>query len=101
VIELDAPPNQYRYRVETDQPAYLVISQTWYPGWTVTVNGKSADLYRANLAFQAIAIPAGGADVEFEYHINHFGMGAALSGIGLVIALGLVGWWTIKSRLSR
>ncbi|HEX3049262.1 MAG TPA: YfhO family protein [Aggregatilineaceae bacterium] len=101
VIELDTSPHQRRYHVESDQPAYLVISQTWYPGWTATVNGKSVDLYRANLAFQAVALPAGSSDVELEYRITHFAWGAAVSGLGLIMALGLVGWWMLKSRLSR
>ncbi len=72
-------PTETRYHVETGSPAYLVISQTWYPGWTATVNGDDTTLYRANLTFQAVAVPAGSSDVTLTYHISHWSIAVAIS----------------------
>jgi hypothetical protein len=59
--------DQKRYRVVTDGVGYLVIAQTWYPGWSVKVDGRSQKLYRANLNFMAVELPPGGGEVTFRY----------------------------------
>jgi hypothetical protein len=82
-------PTERRYQVSSDSPAYLVMAETWYPGWSVTVNGQRTDLERANLAFQAVRVPAGQSEVVLSYRVNHFSAGAAISMIGLFAAFGL------------
>jgi hypothetical protein len=84
-------PAERRFRVSTDTPAYLVLAETWYLGWSATVNGTPAPILRANLAFQAVAVPAGESEVVFRYRINHFTMGAGVSALALLIALTLLG----------
>ncbi len=74
----------------TDAPAYLVFAETWYPGWSATVNGAPVPILRANLAFQAVALPAGESEVVFRYRINDFGAGAAISAGALIAALALL-----------
>ncbi len=96
VIEND--PARRRYHVSTDGAGFLVISETWYPGWTVKVNGQPTRLYRANLAFQAVAVPAGEADITLTYRITHWWAGVAISGIALLIAGGLIAAPSIKRR---
>ena len=56
-----------QYRIESDGSGYLVIAQTWYPGWEARIDGEATELYQANLAFQAIYIPAGTSDINLEY----------------------------------
>jgi len=79
-----------RFRVATDAPAYLVLAETWYPGWSATVNGAPAPILRANLAFQAVAVPAGESEVVFRYRINDFGVGVAISAGALIATLMLL-----------
>lgn len=45
----------------------LVIADSWDPGWRATVDGRPADIYRANLAFMAIAIAPGRQRVVLDY----------------------------------
>jgi len=85
-----ALPAERRFHVATDAPAYLVFAETWYPGWSATVNGAPAPLLRANLAFQAVGVPAGESEVVFCYRINDFGAGAAISAGALIAALALL-----------
>ncbi len=84
-------PAERRFRVMTDAPAYLVFAEGWYPGWSAAVNGARVPLLRANLAFQAVAVPAGESEVIFRYRITNFGAGAAVSALALVGALALLG----------
>jgi hypothetical protein len=87
---LENSPDQVRCRVETDGAAYLVISNSWYPGWVATVNGQEIPLYRANLMFQAVEIPPGSTDVSLSYHLSHWEAGAGITGLALLVTLGLV-----------
>ena len=55
--------------VETDAPqgGYLVLNDVWHPWWRVEVDGKPADLLRANVLFRAVAVPPGKATVRFVF----------------------------------
>jgi len=49
-------------------PSILVISNSYHPKWTATVNGEKQKIYRANNAFQAIFISTTGKiNVILEY----------------------------------
>ena len=63
----DYRPNRVVIGVESETPAYLVLTDVWYPGWTVSVDGQTAPLYRANFVFRAAAIPAGRHEVIFTF----------------------------------
>lgn len=84
-------PDERHYRVITDRAAYLVIAETWYPGWSVTVNGEPADLHRANLTFMAVAVPQGESDVVLRYRLTHWSLARGITLVAFVIALGLIG----------
>ncbi|MEP0762970.1 MAG: hypothetical protein HRF48_09590, partial [Chloroflexota bacterium] len=45
---------------------------------------------RANLAFQAVAVPAGESEVVFRYRISNFEVGMAISAGALIAALALL-----------
>ncbi|MCY3946156.1 MAG: YfhO family protein [Anaerolineaceae bacterium] len=53
--------------VESDAPAWLLLTDAWYPGWQAWVDGAPVDVQRANLMFRALALPAGAQDVHFRY----------------------------------
>lgn len=52
---------------ESASPAWLVLADTWYPGWKASVNGVAAPILRANANFRAVRIPAGRGTVVFSY----------------------------------
>lgn len=54
-------------RVEAEAPQFVVVTDSWYPGWRATVDGEPARLYRANSSFMAVAVPAGRHEVRLEY----------------------------------
>ena len=95
VIELS--PTQRRYQVTANDAGYVAIAETWYPGWSVTVNGTKAELYRANLTFQAVAVPAGESEIMLFYDLNHWRLGAAVTVLSLLIALVLIVAARLKS----
>jgi hypothetical protein len=83
-------PNRVAFEFETSAPGYLVLSDTWYPGWTATLDGRAVGVRRANIAFRAVALPEPGKHrVVFRYYPVGLNEGLALS-LGTAVLLGLV-----------
>ncbi|MDR3374025.1 MAG: YfhO family protein [Ancalomicrobiaceae bacterium] len=55
--------------ISVDAPAagYLVLNDVYHRWWDVFVDGKQADLLRANVLFRAVAVPAGKHTVRFAF----------------------------------
>jgi hypothetical protein len=55
--------------VEADSPAggWVVLNDLWQPWWFAEVDGKAAELLRANVLFRAVAVPAGRHVVRFTF----------------------------------
>ena len=77
--------------LQTEAPAesMVVISQTYYPAWRAYVDGLPAKIWRANYAFQALQVPAGHHQVQLHYEDKNLHRGAVLSGLGLLLSVGL------------
>ncbi|MBN1965226.1 MAG: YfhO family protein, partial [Anaerolineae bacterium] len=83
-------PNTLAVVVRTDSPAYLVLSEVWYPGWQASIDGEPVPLYRANTAFRAVYVPEPGEHtVLLSFRPASVGIGLAITGVTL---LALVGW---------
>lgn len=65
----------------------LVLSEMYYPGWTVTVDGKPSKIYQVDGALRGIPVSAGTNRVELEYAPASFRIGAALSLLTVVCLL--------------
>gem|GEM_PF-499930 len=91
VVELDA-----------DQPGLLVLTDSYDPGWTVSLDGQPGDLLRVDTALRGVCLPAGAHRVRFEYRPTGFYAGVALSMIGwaLLISAGLFTWMRARHRQS-
>jgi hypothetical protein len=66
-------------RVEARTAGYLVLLDSYYPGWNAYLDGLKVNVMRANYAFRAVAVPAGSHAVEFRYRPKSFYWGFALS----------------------
>jgi hypothetical protein len=67
-------------------PGYVILVDAWAPGWTARVDGRETAVRRANVAFRAVAVPAGRHDVELRYRPWSLPVGLALSGASLALA---------------
>lgn len=66
-------------QVSASQPGYLVLSEVYYPGWRVEVDGSPAELKRANYAFRAVSVPVGAHRVRFYFRSTTWMLGMACS----------------------
>ena len=72
-----------------DGEAVLVVSEAYFPGWRVTVDGRPAQLLRADGALLAVRVPSGAHEVEFAYRPDVLALGGVISGLAFLLVLGL------------
>ena len=80
-------PNQIELEVAAGGPAFLASSETLYPGWTVTINGKPRRFYMTNGAFRGVALDPGANHVVMTYWPEGFLIWTAISIASLILAL--------------
>ena len=68
----------------------LVLSDAYYPGWTATVDGQPAPIYRVDGALRGVIIPAGFHDVRFQFRPTTLTPSLILLGISLLLAAFLI-----------
>jgi len=59
--------NTIRLATKLTVDKFLVFNDGYYPGWHAFLNDKPVMLYRANVAFKGIFLPAGRNVVEFRF----------------------------------
>jgi hypothetical protein len=80
--------NSATLTVDAPRPGLVYAAESYFDGWTATVNAKPARILAANYAFRAVEVPAGVSRIEFRYWPPGLTAGlsvTALSGIVLVI----------------
>jgi hypothetical protein len=74
----------------------LLLSDAFYPGWRATVDRQPVRILRANVAHRAVILPAGCEHrVRFVFQPRSLVRGAVLTGIGVLLLLGM-GWWAAR-----
>ena len=71
-------------------PTWLVVSETWYPDWHATVDGKPATVLRADNALLSVELPPGAREVAFAFSSPSYRMGRMVTLIASLIALALI-----------
>jgi len=80
-------PDEVVIRSTAATPGFLVLSDTYYPGWRVTVDGRERPLLRANYTMRAVQLEAGAHEVRFRYEPWSVRLGAAVS-LATLLAVG-------------
>jgi hypothetical protein len=91
--------DRLRLEAELSADGHVVLVDGHDPGWKARVDGRPAPLLRANVAFRAVAVPAGRHAVEMVYRPAAALAGLVVSGItclALVFAPPLVGAWASR-----
>lgn len=78
--------DEVRLEASLDRPGYVVFLETWDPGWKAWVDGRPAEILRANTAFRAVAIESGSHTIEMRYRPGSVRTGALFSLAGLAAA---------------
>ena len=68
---------------EAPDDGFLLLADTFYPGWTAQVDGTPTPVYRANISVRGIRLPKGKHEVRFTYEAPGFVRGLWLTLLAL------------------
>lgn len=88
-VGMDSRPDRVTLEVDAAKDGWLELMDTWYPGWTVSVDGQAAALYRADGAFRAVPVLAGSHRIVFQYRPIGFYFGGLFS---ILVLLFIIIW---------
>ncbi len=71
--------NSLSVRVSTPAPAYLLLSEVYYPDWHADVDGQRADVLQADYLFRAVYVPEGDHEVRLWFSPRSFWIGLGIS----------------------
>ncbi len=74
---------------------FVVLTDTFYPGWQASVDGQPARIWPANLAFRAVAVGAGEHEIVFSYWPRSFTIGLWIS-VTTLVAVVAIGVFLVK-----
>jgi len=79
--------NDVAIAVDTPGPGLVRLADLWYPDWVATVDGRPAEILRADYLLRAVPVPAGRHRVEFHYRSRVVRLGLQLSVASLIVVL--------------
>ena len=77
-------PLRVELKVSLDSPGLVILADTYYPGWRLTIDGNATPILRANRMMRGAVVPAGLHTLVYTYEPKSFLLGGVLSLAGLV-----------------
>ena len=99
-------PDVLTYKSQSSANGTVVFSEIYYPyGWKAYIDGKPADIFRANYLLRAMNIPAGNHDIRMEFRPDSVRKGNTVAVIFILImyatVLGVIAGALIKRGRQR
>jgi len=80
---------------------YLILSDTYYPGWHAYIDGKETKIYQANYAFRAVRVEKGNHTIVFSYDPLSYKIGKYVSVISVVVLIILTVYPPVRRRFLK
>jgi len=83
-------PNEIIVAINITQPGFLVLSENYYPGWKVYVDGVQQEIHKAYHTLRAVFLDAGSYKVRFTYDPTSLRIGSwitFLTSLFLVVSI--------------
>lgn len=72
-------PNKIVIQSKVNTNMLLFLSDTYFPGWKVSVDGIEKKIYRANYSFRAVLLEKGSHEIVFWYLPDSFVVGRSIT----------------------
>lgn len=76
-------PNYRKAEVVVPSDGFLRISETYYPGWEIRIDGEKSRIYKADYAWMAVSVSEGRHVIEIIPHSMFLGKASVVS-IGIM-----------------
>jgi hypothetical protein len=96
-------PNRIEADISTSRKGFIVISDTYHPGWRAQVDGHEVPVLRANYIMRAVPVPEGDHRLTLRFQPRLLVLGAVITAVGwfvLGILLLILGAAGIRRRVS-
>ena len=90
--------NDVALDVETPGAGLLRLADLWYPDWKASVDGRPAEILKADYLLRAVAVPAGRHRVEFRFASPAMRRGVLVSILSLLATLALLAVGLMRGR---
>lgn len=100
VDEIKYDPNRVRIRSHQNGDGFLVLMESWFPGWKVSVDGRPGRILRGNHFYQTVQLEAGEHIIEFSFEPEGFKTGVAVS-LGTLLIILTGGLWHASRGRNR
>jgi len=70
---------EIKIRTEATESTFLILSDIYYPGWKVFVDGVESNIIQTNLSLRGVFLPPGRHLIEFEFHPKSLYWGVCIS----------------------
>jgi hypothetical protein len=71
-VDIRWSPNVYEISLQCDSDSFLFLSEMFYPGWKVKLDGKAARIQTPFNFFMGIFVPPGTHNVRFYFSPTYF-----------------------------
>ncbi len=79
--------NEINVKVNSNKNQWLVLSETYYPGWYAKIDDKLVKSYCANYILRAVYVPSGEHKIRFFYKPKSVIIGCFISIVSFIIIL--------------
>jgi hypothetical protein len=93
-------PDHLALQVSAPDRCFVVVADTWAPGWNARIDGKPARVTLVDAALRGVPVPAGSHGLDLVYTPPGWAIGRALAAIGWVAWL-IMGVWGLVNVLRR
>lgn len=80
-------PGTVELNTKSSNAEFLVFLQNDYKNWEASINGKKVPIYRTNLAFMGLYLPAGNNQIKFKYNADYIKFSAITPILFLILGL--------------
>ncbi len=91
--------NRVVVNIDETRPGLLVLADTWYPGWTATVDDVPAEVLPVDGVFRGVEVGEGAHEVVFTYRPFSLVLGLYVSAGTMIILL--AGMWVFRKKKPR
>jgi hypothetical protein len=77
--DFDISASHYAFTVDSPKSGLVLVNEIFYPGWTATIDGKSAKILRGDAIFRALHLEGGTHRIEMKFAPPRLFWGALIS----------------------
>lgn len=87
--------------VDLDQPAVLVLADTWHPAWRATIDDAPVHVGRVDEILRGVVVPAGVHTISLRYRPRSLNLALVLSPLVLVTMIAMAIQKSLRARFNR